>query len=314
MKVIHCNINSKIDLKNLVLAIGNFDGVHLGHQKIILQCIKLAKDNNLIPAILTFYPHPNSIINSKIKKKLIFDNVEKIELLKNFDIKYMFIFQFDHEFMNMSHGDFVEKILIKKFDVKGVVTGYNFHFGKNRLGNANFLSESSNNYGFFYEVIDKYKKDFIEVSSSKLRELIAKGMVETVRKILGIYYFISGVVCYGKKLAGKLGYKTANIKLIKDLVYPLNGVYLVRVTVKDEKDNSYYGVANIGVKPTFSQNHERMLEVHIFEFGQDIYEKDIKVEFISFLRPERQFSIVEELQSQIKRDINFAKYLLKIYA
>lgn len=314
MKVIHCNINSKIELKNLALAIGNFDGVHLGHQKIILQCVKLAKDNNLTPAILTFDPHPSNITNSKIKKKLIFDNVEKIELLKNFDIECLFIFQFDHELMNMSHYDFVEKILINKFDVQGIVTGYNFHFGKGRLGNVDFLSESSSKYGFFYEVIDKYKKEFIEVSSSKLRGLIAKGMVETARKILGKYYFISGSVNYGKKLAGKLGYKTANIKLIKDLVYPLNGVYLVRVIVKDEIDNEYYGVANIGVKPTLFQDNNRMLEVHIFEFDQDIYEKDIKVEFISFLRPERQFSIVGELQSQIKRDINFAKYLLKIHA
>ena len=314
MKVIHCNINSTIDLKNLVLAIGNFDGVHLGHQKIINQCVHLAQDNNFIPAVLTFDPHPNQVINSKIHKKLIFKVDQKIELLRNFDIEYLFIFQFNNEVMNMSPNDFIKKILIKKFNVKGVVTGYNFHFGKDKSGNVNLLTEASSKYNFLYNIVDKFKQDFIEISSSKIRKLITKGMVEATRKILGRYYFISGNVSYGKKLAEKIGYKTANVKLVKDLIYPLNGVYLVQVTVKNEIDNQYYGVANIGVKPTISKEKSVMLEVHIFEFDQNIYESDIKVGFISFLRPERQFSTVEKLKSQIKMDINFAKYLLKVNA
>ena len=314
MKVIHCNINSNIDLKNLVLAIGNFDGVHLGHQEIINQCINLARDNNFIPAVLTFDPHPNQIVNSKIQKKLIFEVDQKIELLKNFDIDYLFILQFNNEVMNMSPNDFIKKVLIKKFNARGVVTGYNFHFGKDKSGNVNLLTEASSKYNFLYNVVDKFKQDFIEISSSKIRKLITKGMVETARKILGRYYFISGNVSYGKKLAEKIGYKTANIKLVKDLVYPLNGVYLVQVTVKNETNNKYYGVANIGVKPTISKEKSVMLEVHIFEFDKDIYENDIRVEFMSFLRPERQFSTVEKLKSQIKMDINFAKYLLKVNA
>ena len=314
MKVIHCNVNSTINIKNLVLAIGNFDGVHLGHQEIINQCINLARDNNFIPAVLTFDPHPNHIVNSNIKKKLIFEIDQKITLLKNFDIDYLFVLQFNNEVMNMSSNDFIEKILIKKFNIKGVVTGYNFHFGKDRLGDVNFLTKALSRYGSLCKTVDKFEEDYVEVSSSKLRDLISKGMVETARKILGKYYFIDGNISYGKKLAEKIGYKTANIKLNKDFICPLNGVYLVQVTVKNETNNKYFGVANIGVKPTISKEKSVMLEVHIFEFDKDIYENYIRVEFISFLRPERQFSTVEKLKSQIKMDISFAKYLLKVNA
>ena len=156
----------------------------------------------------------------------------------------------------------------------------------------------------------KFNKDFIEVSSSKIRDLLSKGMVETASKILGKNYFIAGKVIYGKKLARTLGFKTANIKLDQDYIYPLNGVYLVNIIIEDS-NISYFGVANIGTKPTVSNDKTIILEVHIFEFDEDIYEKNIKVEFISFLRPERNLKDLEKLKYQIKKDISDAKYIIE---
>lgn len=311
MIVHNCNINSCINIDNLILAIGNFDGVHLGHQKIIKQCIDLAKKHDLTPAILTFNPHPSQLTNPIKKKKLIYPNIQKIRIIKNLNITYLFILEFNHQIMNMSPDKFVEDILIKLFKVKGIITGYNFFFGKNRLGNINFLESSSKEYGFMYDVVDKFNKDSIEVSSSKIRDLLSKGMIETANKILGQNYSIEGDVIYGKKLARTLGFKTANIKLEQNYSYPLNGVYMVKITIKNKQFSSYFGVANIGIKPTVSNEKSITLEIHIFEFDKDIYEKNIRVEFISFLRPERNLKDLEKLKNQIRKDISDAKYIIK---
>lgn len=310
MIVHNCNISSNINIDNLVLAIGNFDGIHLGHQKIINQCVDLAKKHNFTPAILTFEPHPSQLTNIGQKKKLIYNNAQKIAIIKDLNIVHLFIFEFNNQIMNMPHNKFVEDILIKMFKVKGIVTGYNFFFGKNRLGDTKFLKTISKQNGFTYDAVDKFNKDFIEVSSSKIRDLLSKGMVETASKILGKNYFIAGKVIYGKKLARTLGFKTANIKLDQDYIYPLNGVYLVNIIIEDS-NISYFGVANIGTKPTVSNDKTIILEVHIFEFDEDIYEKNIKVEFISFLRPERNLKDLEKLKYQIKKDISDAKYIIE---
>ena len=311
MIVHNCNINSNINIDNLILAIGNFDGVHLGHQKIINQCIDLAKKHNFTPAILTFEPHPSQLTNTGKKKKLIYNNAQKIAIIRDLNIAHLFIFEFNNQIMNMPHNKFVEDILIKMFKVKGIVTGYNFFFGKNRLGDTNFLETISKQSKFTYDVLDKFDKDFIEVSSSKIRYLLSKGMVETASKILGQNYFIAGSIIYGKKLARTLGFKTANIKLDQNHIYPLNGVYLVNVIIEDNHHISYFGVANIGIKPTVSNDKTITLEVHIFEFDEDIYEKNIRVEFISFLRPERNLKDLEKLKCQIKKVISDAKYIIE---
>jgi riboflavin kinase / FMN adenylyltransferase len=311
MIVHNCNINSNIGLNDLILAIGNFDGVHLGHQKIINQCIDLAKKHNLTPAVLTFHPHTSQFTHEDEKKKLIYNNVQKISLIRSLNIAHLFILEFNNQVMNIPHDKFVEDILIKMFKVKGIITGYNFFFGKNRLGNTDFLKNTSKQYGFIYNVVDKFDKDFIEVSSSKIRNLLSKGMIETANKILGQRYSITGNVIYGKKLARTLGFKTANIKLDQDYIYPLNGVYLVSVTIEDNKHISYFSIANIGIKPTVLNDETITLEVHIFEFDDDIYDKNIKVEFISFLRPERNMKNLDKLKNQIKKDIRDAKYIIK---
>jgi riboflavin kinase/FMN adenylyltransferase len=310
MIVHNCNIDSNIGFNDLILAIGNFDGVHLGHQKIINRCIDLAKTHNLTPAVLTFHPHPSQFINSDEKKKLIYNNVQKISLIRDLNIAHLFILQFNNQVMNIPHDKFVEDILIKMFKVKGIISGYNFFFGKNRLGNTDFLKTTSKQYGFIYNVVDKFDKDFIEVSSSKIRNLLSNGMIETANKILGQRYFITGNVMYGKKLARTLGFHTANIKLDQDYIYPLNGVYLVKVIIEDIQYNSYFGVANIGIKPTVLNDKTITLETHIFEFNDDIYGKNITIEFISFLRPERNLKNLDKLKNQIKKDISDAKYII----
>ncbi|WHA04855.1 bifunctional riboflavin kinase/FAD synthetase [Candidatus Bandiella numerosa] len=310
MIVHNCNINSNISFNDLILAIGNFDGVHLGHQKIINRCIDLAKKHNFTPAILTFHPHPSQFINGDGKKKLIYNNVQKISLIRDLNIAHLFILEFNNQVINIPHDKFVEDILIKMFKVKGVISGYNFFFGKNRLGNTDFLKTTSKQYGFIYNVVDKFDKDFIEVSSSKIRNLLSSGMIETANKILGRRYFITGNVIYGKKLARTLGFQTANIKLDQNYVYPLNGVYLVKVIIDDMQHTSYFGVANIGIKPTVLNDKTITLETHIFEFNDDIYGKNITIEFISFLRPERNLKNLDKLKNQIKKDISDAKYII----
>ena len=305
------NIDSFDIPKDLILAVGNFDGVHLGHQKVINSCINIGKHSGFIPAVLTFDPHPNSIVNSKNGKRLIYNNNQKLEILKTFPIYYLFIINFNENLMRLSCDEFVEEILIKKFGVKAVVTGHNFHFGYKKLGDVNVLNDASKEHGFSYYSIEECKQNGIEISSSKIRELLSRGMIETTNELLGRKYAICGNVIYGKKLAETLGFKTANILLDEQYIYPLKGVYLVQVIILGE-EQKFYGVANIGIRPTVTDKKRLSLEIHIFDFEKDIYKRDIEVEFLHFIRPERNLGSIENLKMQVKKDIKDARYLLSL--
>ena len=302
------NVKSFDIPKNLILAIGNFDGVHLGHQKVINTCIDIGNRYGLVSAILTFDPHPSTIVNKDHNKNLIYSNNQKLEILKAFPISHLFILDFDVNLMKLSHDEFIKNILVEKFNIKGIVTGENFHFGYQGQGDVNILSSASKKYGFSYYTVVKSTQDGIAISSSKVRELLSMGMIETTNKMLGRKYAIDGKIVYGKKLAKNLGFKTANILLDEQYSYPMKGVYLVRFTILGERIK-LYGVANIGVRPTVSNDNQLSLEVHIFDFNRDIYGQAAKVEFLHLIRPERSFENIEALKTQIMKDIKDAKYI-----
>jgi riboflavin kinase/FMN adenylyltransferase len=310
MIVCQGNIDSFDIPKNLLLAIGNFDGVHLGHQKVISECIDIATQHGFTPAVLTFDPHTYKVAKPNASKKLICSNKKKIELFKASSLSHVFILKFDEAIMRLTHEEFVTKILVEKFNVKAVVTGYNFCFGNKRSGNIKFLKRSAKDNAFLYSAVEKFTQNNIDVSSSKIRELFSMGMIETANEMLGRAYEISGEVIGGKKLARTLGFKTANLALDNGYVYPLNGVYLVHVTTSSKE--KFYGIVNIGVMPTVTKENKLSLEVLIFDFDQDIYEQEINVEFLRFIRPERTFESVQKLKCQIKKDVIDAKYLLSL--
>ena len=340
------NINTNLNIKNLILAIGNFDGVHLGHQTIIQKCINIAKKNKLVTGVLTFYPHPRQLITGNKQINMIFDYNKKIEELKKLNITYLFVLQFDKKIQNMHYDTFIQEILIKKFQIKGLVTGYNFLFGKDRVGNYKVLQKAANKYQFIYQFVDESSNIFTDISSTKIRYLLSKGMIEAANEMLGKKYYIIGQVTYGKMLARTFGFKTANITLKNNYLYPLHGVYLVKITIRYIQ---YFGIANIGLRPTVQNNNfvekitklqqglensfitkyfslfqrfkksnflkqQLILETHIFKFDHNIYKEDIKVEFLNFIRPEREFKSYQALKYQIKKDIQDCLYILKIYS
>ena len=294
--------------ENLALAIGNFDVMHLGHQEVINSCIEIAKQNNLTPAVLTFHPHPDSIINPDSEKKLICSTATKVKLMDEFFIPHLFLLDFDTNLMKMTSDEFIEEILIEKFKVKAVVTGYNFHFGHKKLGNITTLKHASEKHGFIYCSVKQLMRDNVEISSSRIRKLLKLGAIETVNQLIGRKYTITGEVIHGKKIAKTIGCQTANIALKEDLCYPLNGVYLVELVISGKQK---FGVANIGIRPTVSDENTTLLEVHIFDFAEDIYGKILEIKFLHFLRPERKFKNIESLKVQVQKDISDAQYALK---
>ena len=348
--IIHqININTSLDIKNLILAIGNFDGIHIGHQTIIQKCLDIANQKNLVTGILTFYPHPRQLITGNSQINMIFDYNQKIKELRKLNISHLFFLEFTKELKNMDHDTFIKEILVKKLQIKGVVTGCNFLFGKNRLGNCKVLKKAANKYQFIYDIVAKSTDTSMDISSTRIRYLLSKGMVEQASEILGRKYYITNQVIYGRMLGRTFGFKTANIQLKKDYLYPLHGVYLVKITIKDIQ---YFGIANIGLRPTIENNNflkqikklrqilynnfiikyftvfQRLtkykqltsleqpliLETHIFKFNDDIYKENIKVEFLNFIRPERKFKNCQDLKYQITKDIKDCLYILKVYS
>jgi riboflavin kinase/FMN adenylyltransferase len=313
MKLIrHLNqINSKLD--ETVLTIGNFDGVHIAHQNIINKTINLAKNQGLKSAILTFEPHPIAFLNShnpQFKNNFrIINLAQKLNILLSFPLDYIIILPFNYLLSNINADDFIQKILIDKINAKSLVVGYDFTFGKNREGNFKTLE----NYNFDLHEINPIKfidnnQHEITISSSQCRNYLKNGDIINLNKILGYNYSIQGDVISGEKLATKLGFPTANIKYNPHFIAPKFGVYASKISFKNSKNPfkniSYNSITNFGIKPTFSKDSLPIFESHIFNFNENIYGKNIKIEFLDFIRDEKKFSSVEELKNQIRMDIN----------
>jgi riboflavin kinase/FMN adenylyltransferase len=294
-------------LEKSFVTVGNFDGVHLGHQMLFSEVVSRAYQKQGTSVVVTFNPHPLQVIRPEFGIKLISTYDQKVELIALAGIDVLVVIPFTRDFAATSAEAFVDEVLINTIGVKELVVGYDYAFGKGRQGNIEFLKEQGELKGFPVTVVEPYYVDDMLVSSSKIRELVSEGRMLDVKKLLGRNYQIRGTVQEGKKRGGPVvGFKTANLHLSEEDLCPKHGVYVTQV-VYDGR--CYGGVLNIGYNPTFGENR-LSAETHIFDFNQEIYGKKIKINLLKYLRGEKKFSGPEELAAQIREDIRRARDIL----
>ncbi|MFA7383967.1 MAG: bifunctional riboflavin kinase/FAD synthetase [Desulfurivibrionaceae bacterium] len=289
------------------VTIGNFDGVHLGHQILFSEVVSRAYRNNGPSVAVTFEPHPLKVVRPDIGLKLISTPEQKKELIALANIDKLVIIPFTREFAATPAEVFVDQVLRQAIGVRDLVVGYDYAFGKGRQGDIPFLQAQGQGKGFTVSVVEPYYVDGMLASSTKIRELVGLGKMSDVKKLLGRYYQIRGEVKMGQQRGGPLlGFPTANLAIAEEDLCPRLGVYVTQV-IYDGK--CYGGVLNIGYNPTFS-GLRLSAETHIFDFNQDIYGKPIKINLLRFLRGEMKFSSPEELAGQIRRDVADAREIL----
>ena len=281
-----------------ILTLGTFDGVHLGHKKIIKQLINESRKNNLRSFILTFFPHPRNVLNSNSEVKSITTLEEKTEIFSKLGVQELIIQDFDKSFSSMTAGEFIE-LLVNNLNLKKIIVGFNHKFGKNRSADINVLKSYSFKYNFEVIEIRAFEIKDLKISSTRIRNAIDSGNIERCNSFLGYNFNILGKVIKGKSVGKSIGFPTANLDVIVDYkILPKNGVYLVKSTVENKE---LYGMMNIGFNPTFGMN-KKTIEVHFFNYNNDLYDKEIKVELLKFIRNEIKFKTIEKLQTQLNSD------------
>lgn len=309
MKVIKSIEDIEIPLKNAVVTIGNFDGVHLGHQALLHMVIEKAAAIEGTSTALTFTPHPMRVLKNNDHPPLITLPEQKTELIARSGIDVLIQIPFTLEFAAISARAFVEELLIQRIGMKALVVGSDYTFGQHREGNIDLLRTWSSELDYEVLVVDWIQPahgSAQRISSTRVRELVINGLMDEAKKLLGRYYQIRGIVATGRNRGGRLlGFPTANINL-QDELCPKQGIYAVTV---EHDGNTYNGVANIGYSPTF-EDHIFTVEVHIMDFKKDIYGDPIRVNFIERLRDEIKFDSIEALSSQIQQDILHARQIL----
>ena len=291
--------------KNAVITIGTFDGVHLGHRQIIAQLIEEAKNVDGESVIISFFPHPRSVItNSHTTVKLLGTLEEKIELLSSTGIDHLVIIPFNLEFANQSADEYISNFLVKLFHPHTIIIGYDHRFGKNRVGDYHLLVAYGKELGFAVKEIPEHILNEVVISSTKIRRALLDNDINTANKFLGYEYFFEGEVIKGNQLGRTIGYPTANLSIASnEKLIPGNGVYAVHVSIleKNQVASLWKGMMNIGVRPTIDGVH-LVIEVNLFHFDQDIYGKTLQVSIHSFLRAEQKFSGLEALKEQLGKD------------
>ena len=287
---------------NGVIAIGNFDGLHLGHQKVIKEAKQKAKKNKIPFGVMTFEPVPVMFFNNKIRNHRINSLEQKKDQLKKFKLDFLIVIRFNKNFSSQSAEEFIKKIIFKKTKCKYLYVSKNFKFGFKRQGNIKTLKRYEKKYNFQNIDTKPYKKNNIIISSTILRKKIRLGQIVEVNKLLNRYWSINGKVIKGQRRGRKIGFPTCNLKL-NDYVVPKCGVYAVKVKSKNFYKN---GIANIGYRPTF-KGRNLLLETNIFGINENLYNKVISVNFKKFIRPEQKFRNLNYLKKQIKLDIKKAK-------
>jgi riboflavin kinase / FMN adenylyltransferase len=298
--------------KNAVVTIGNFDGVHIGHQALFHEVIEKADEIDGTSVAITFEPHPLRVLTKNGYPPLITLYEQKLELIEKAGLDVLVCVPFTKEFANISAKSFIKDILIDRIGMNAVVVGKDYSFGKNREGNLDLLNTLGHKYGFKVFVLDWIKgANSIETrsSSTRIRDLVMEGQMEKAQKLLGRHYQIRGTVISGRNRGGKLlGFPTANINLYDELC-PKTGVYAVIVELQDGR--KLKGVANIGYSPTFD-DRIFTVEVHILDFKDSIYNQKIRVNFIRRIRDEKKFSGISELSEQIKKDVETARSIISL--
>lgn len=284
------------------VSLGKFDGLHRGHQKLISHVLE-QKKNGLLAVIFTFENNPTRIL-SGLSGQNIITNQERREKLEEAGIDKLFECPFVPEISNMEAEDFVEEVLLKQMNAAFIAVGKDFRFGHHRKGDYLLLQKLGQKHGFLVEVLEKEQSHERDISSTYIREALYEGNIPLANELLGYPYFVSGEVLHGRKIGRTLGLPTTNLLPPKDKLLPPNGVYLTRTKIEE---NMYYGITNIGYKPTVGAQMDKGVETFLFDYSGDLYGKYLKVEFLEFRRPERKFHSLEELKTCILSDVSWGK-------
>lgn len=288
--------------KGQCLTIGTFDGVHTGHQKLLQILTNTAQDSKYESTILTFYPHPREIVLPNSKIELLTTMDEKIKIFETLNIDNLIIHKFTPQFANLLFDEFIENYLFKYINPQKIIIGYDHQFGKDRKGTIHGLTKYAHIYNFEITEVAAQCIDKIATSSTTVRNQLKQGDLKNITKHLGRYYCLQGIVVDGKQIGRKIGFPTANIGIFNtNKLLPKQGVYAVKVLVNKKK---YNGMLNIGIKPTVNNNKDKTMEVNIFNFFEDIYNKPIEIEFVDYIRDEKKFDSLNELKLQLQNDKN----------
>lgn len=309
MKV-HQSIKNFVSNKaSAIITIGTFDGVHIGHQKIIDQLNQLKTKKTDHSIILTFFPHPRKILHSGNNVKMLNTVEEKTQLLSKFGLDHLVIEPFTKEFSRLTALDFVRNILVNKLYMKRLVIGYDHQFGKNREGNFEQLTEYGELYGFSVEKIPAQEIENVSVSSTKIRKALEEGLIEKANSYLGYNYLLTGEIVKGKGLGKKINYPTINLNISEDYkLIPKKGVYIVKTELSGKTE---FGIMNIGFRPTINGKNQT-IEIHLLDFQGNLYGNKIQIEILKRLRDEKKFDSVLLLTDQIKKDEKIAReWILK---
>ena len=312
IEISHPINSSQFVNENIALAIGFFDGIHIGHQKVLKKMLEVAEHNDLKKAVMTFDPHPSVVLNPEKKRTTYLTPItDKVEAIEKLGVDYCFVVNFSSSFADVSADEFVEQYFIRNH-VKAVIAGYDFSFCK--YGKGNMASLQENDYPFSVHVVSKQTlEEDVKISTTNIRTSLELGEVEACTLALGRPYVIKGMVVQGEKRGRTIGFPTANVEPSDEYVLPRNGVYAVTLLIKS-RNKVYEGVCNVGVKPTFHDPSvsQVSIEVNIFDFEESIYGERVEVFWHHFIRPEQKFNGIDALVEQISKDKEKAKSLLEL--
>lgn len=293
------SIKSFSSAKPTIVTIGTFDGVHLGHRKILEQITKSAHLLNCESLVLTFFPHPRMVLQENTEMKQLNTLNEKINLLDNLGIDNLVIHPFDKEFSRLTAEEFVKDVLVDVFKIKKIIIGYDHRFGRNRTANITDLVHFGETYGFEVEQILAEEINEVSISSTKIRNALLEGTIELAATYLGYNYSLSGIIAKGRQLGKTIGYPTANIEIDeKDKLIPLNGVYIAKCILNEKL---IFGMMNIGTRPTVNGTTQT-IEINFFDFDEDLYNQRITVSLLHRLRSEQKFESLDALKIQLGKD------------
>ena len=309
LKIFH-SINDFRSTKKTIITLGTFDGVHIGHKKILEKVLQNTNGEQYESLVLTFFPHPRMVLQGDSDIKLLNTINEKIDLLQGIGIENLVIHPFDEAFSRLTAEEFVKTILVDRLNIQKIIIGYDHRFGRNRTANIDDLINYGEQYGFEVEQISVQEINEISVSSTKIRQALSEGDMTLANDYLGYDYFITGTVVEGKQLGRTINFPTANIKIQENYkLIPQNGVYIVKSTIENKL---VHGMMNIGMNPTVN-GQNRSIEIHYFDFDADLYDKEIRVSIVNRIRSEQKFESFELLKSQLEKDkktaLNYLNYL-----
>jgi riboflavin kinase/FMN adenylyltransferase len=298
LKIFH-SINDFRSTKKTILTLGTFDGVHIGHRKILERVTQNTENGKYESLVLTFFPHPRMVLQGESEVKLLNTLSEKIDLLEKIGIQNLVIHPFDETFSRLTAEEFVKTVLVDQFHIQKIIIGHDHRFGRNRTANIDDLIAFGKQYGFEVEQISVQEIDAVSISSTKIRTALLEGNMALANEFLGYDYFISGTILKGKQLGRTIEFPTANLQIDEKFkLIPRNGVYVVKSTINQK---TVFGMMNIGFNPTVA-GENLSIEIHYFDFNEELYDQKISVSLLEYLRPEQKFDSVALLKQQLEKD------------